>query len=209
MTRLILLIAAAGFLAVPVQADARGYGWEDCGTVLGLYGSGEPPIIVTNVMAPDPVSTGLHSLKLEDNSASGTPQAYLAWITGLAQGDSVTGCFSRFDTTPGASPSTRIWGHYTTSDNIDNYQGSAGGNDDYGPGTGWDQVCHTWHFDDGGGTRDALVIEARTYSNPSDTVWIDDLDVEYPPTATLLVPIPGASATDAVSWTDVKELYRK
>jgi len=204
MTRLLFVIAAVGLLVAPVHADAANYGWEDCGLVLSLYGAGEPPIIVTNVM--DPVHSGLRSLKLEDNASSGTPQAYIAWIVGLTDGDSVTASVWRHDTTPGASPSVRIWGHWNDDpSDVNGYHGSASGNDDYGPGTGWDQTAFTWTVADG---HTGLVIEARTYSIAGDTVWIDDLHVEFPPTATLYIPVAGASATEPVSWTDVKALYR-
>jgi len=206
MTRLLFLIAAASILAVPTYAGATDYGWEDCGLVLAQYGTGDPPIIATNVMDPNPVHGGLHSLKLEDNSPSGTPQVYLAWIVGLADGDSVTASFWRYDTSPGASPSVRLWAHWNDdATDVEAYAGSAGGNDDYGPGTGWDKPEFTWTVADG---HTGLVIEARTYSNPGDTVWIDDLQVVVPPSATLYLPIAGASATNSATWTDVKSLYR-
>jgi len=125
---------------------------------------------------------------------------------GLTDGDSVTASVWRHDTTPGASPSVRIWGHWNDDpSDVNGYHGSASGNDDYGPGTGWDQTAFTWTVADG---HTGLVIEARTYSIAGDTVWIDDLHVEFPPTATLYIPVAGASATEPVSWTDVKALYR-
>ncbi|MCK4546465.1 MAG: hypothetical protein KAW17_03395, partial [Candidatus Eisenbacteria sp.] len=167
MKRVLLISLAACLVASVAEGQQTAYcGWEDGGTVLGMYGSGEPPIVATNVGQPDPVFCGWRSLKLEDNSPSGTPQAYIAWVTGLTDGAVVEACFWRYDITPGVAPSCRIWAHYTTSDDIDNYQGSAGGDSDYGPGTGWDKACWSWTFDSAGGTRDALVIECRTYSNP-------------------------------------------
>ena len=183
-------------VAVFVGASSRAavtvdYGWEDSGTVLGTYGNVE----AENVTSPAPVMTGDRSLQLTDMSSSGpsTPQAYVAWVTDLKDGDSVTASFYRYDTTPGAAPSVRIWGHYT-SGGIDDYAGSANGNSDYGPGTGWDQASHTWTFD-AGWDRTGLVIEARTYSTDGDRVWLDDLQVIAPDHAVIhVVPEPGTIA---------------
>jgi hypothetical protein len=161
------------------------YGWEDgVGTVLGMFPTDGQ--IATNVGAPDPVYAGERALKLVDNAASGTPQGYAAWIIGLQDGDQVTGSVWRYDTTPGTSPSGRIWGHYTNG-TIDDYAGSAGGQSDYGPGTGWDQTSWTWTFDAASDpTRTGLVIELRTYSSPGDTVWFDDISVTAPDHATII-----------------------
>ena len=181
--------------AAVVCSNSAFYGWEDGGTVLGLYGTGTPPIIATNVTAPDPVFAGLRSLRLEDNSPTGTPEAQLAWVTGLLDGDIVEASFFRYDTTPGSPgpPSCRIWGMYTAGGA---YAGSAGGNSDYGPGTGWDQTGCTWTFDDGlADDRDGLLIVARTYSNPGDTVWVDELYVCAPEHALIqIVPEPAGLA---------------
>ncbi len=176
--------------AVPAYAGTVDYGWEDGGMLLGMYPeNGVIPSLVT-----DPVHGGTYSLQVIDNAESGTPQGYVAWIVGLQDGDVVDGSFWRFDDTPGASPSCRIWGHYTqTGGTIDDYAGSASGNGDYGLGEGWDETGYSWTFDSDGGARDGLVIEVRTYSSPGDTVWIDDLHVEAPDHARIIVaPEPSA-----------------
>jgi hypothetical protein len=161
-------------------------GWEDgVTTIIGEYPPGE--IIATNVSSP--VHSGTRSLQLEDASPSATPQAFVAWITGLSGTDSVYASVWRYDDTPGASPSCRIWAHWNDDPaDINGYAGSAGGNSDYGPGTGWDMTDYTWVND---GTHTGLVIEIRTYSNPGDTVWIDDLTVTIPDTANFeqIVPV--------------------
>ncbi|MCK7535751.1 MAG: hypothetical protein MZV63_34560 [Marinilabiliales bacterium] len=46
--------------------------WEGTETVLGLYGTGTPPIVVS--LVSDPVHGGSQALSLEDNSPSGTPR---------------------------------------------------------------------------------------------------------------------------------------
>jgi len=177
------------------------YGWEDGeGTVLGLYGTGEPPIIATNVGAPDPVFDGDRSLRLEDNSPTYTPEAFVAWITDLEAGDVVEAGFWRYDDTPGSAPSCRIWGVYTTDPlDIYSYGGSAGGNEDYGAGVGWEYVDYTWIFDPGY-DRTGLRIVARTYSNPGDTVWLDGIHVVAPDHATIhLAPEPTTLALLALA----------
>ena len=160
------------------------YGWEDGGTILASYND----IDANNVCNPEPVFDGQSSLRLLDMAASGTPQAYVAWIQNLKHGDEVTVGFWRYDVTPETSPSCRIWGHYTTDNNdIQSYGGSASGNSDYGPSTGWDYTEYTWTFE-GNGENNGLIIEARTYSNPGDTVWIDNLTVTAPTHAAVIVP---------------------
>jgi hypothetical protein len=194
MRSLVSLLAVVSLCCFVTSANADTYGWEDgVGTVLQLYGTGDPPMIATNVGAPDPIHTGERSLRLEDNSPTGTPQAYIAWIMGLTDGDMVTGSFWRYDTTPGVSPSVRIWAHWNDDPfDINGYNGSAGGNEDYGPSEGWDQTSWDWTVVDG---HTGLVIEARTYSNPGDTVWLDDLEVIAPEGATIiLVPEPASLA---------------
>ena len=77
--------------AVSASAITCIYDWEDCGTVLGTYPVDPPGIIATNVT--DPVYEGFRALKLEDAYASGTPQAYVAWITGCLDGDIIEASF--------------------------------------------------------------------------------------------------------------------
>lgn len=171
--------------------------------VRGLHG--DPPIIVTNVGAPDPVHWGERSLRLEDNSPSGTPQAYVAWVTGLLDGDVVSTCVWRYDTTPGGSPSCRISAHWNDDPwNIYGYAGYAGGNLDYGPGEGWDKTCHSWTMADG---HTGLVIAVRTYRDPGNTVWIDDFTIVAPPHAAVIAPDPPLPVND-LSWAAIKTLFR-
>jgi hypothetical protein len=167
-----------GLAACLASADqVQTYGWEDGATICGQDGL----IEAENVTAPEPVHEGLHSLMLTDAEPDGTPQAYIAWVAGLFDGDQVTASFWRYDTTPSGAPSCRIWGHYTaTAGDINSHAGSASGSPDYGPGTGWDQASFTWTFDSADSTRNGLVIECRTYSNPGDIVWIDELEITAP-----------------------------
>lgn len=197
-----LMSISFAFLALLVGlsvADTETYGWEGTGTVLGLEGTGEPPIITTIVS--DPVHSGSYSLEMEDNSPSGTPEAFVAWIIGLNDGDEVTASFWRYDTTPTSAPSCRIWAHWNDDpDDLYNDSGSASGNYDYGPGTGWDMTEWTWTVVDG---HTGLVIEARTYSAPGDIVWIDDLTVTAPSGVTIYTP-GNYTAISPTTWGAIK-----
>jgi len=203
------LIATAILLAAS-QAHAIQtveYGWEDgVGTVLGSFGN---LVDATNVSGEQLGSSGTgtysvagaHSgirfLHVAEAPHSGTPQVYLAFVTGLQAGDEVTASFWGYDDSPSGSPSLRIWGHYADAADINSYVTSAGGNNTYTDGSGWSQVSTTWTYS--GAATEGLVIEARLYSSPStdDTLrtdyWIDDVMVSAPDYASIqfaAAPVP-------------------
>lgn len=194
----VLLLA---FSQVAVADITVNYGWEGTDTILGVYPA-DTSMIASLVTSP--VHGGSQSLCLEDNLAtSGTPQAFVAWVVGLQDGDEVTGSFWRYDTTPGTSPSCRIWAHWNDDpDDIYGYAGSASGNDDYGPGTGWDETSWTWTVVDG---HTGLVIEARTYSSAGDIAWIDDMIITAPGNATIWTP--ENTALQNSTWADIKAAF--
>lgn len=207
----LLLLAFVATLAVTAVANPIPVitcGWEDPGnTVLGLFPADGSGMIVTNVTAPDPVFDGDRALRVEDTQASGTPQAYIAFVYGLEDGDQVTAGFWRYDDTPDASPSCRIWGHWNDElpGNPDGYSGSASGNLDYGLGLGWDYTEYTWTVADG---HTGLVIELRTYSSPGDTVWIDNLEIIPPEDCVVQTPCELVVGTESQTLSDVKALFR-
>jgi hypothetical protein len=210
--RKLFAIAAIMLLAAPVALAATAvYDWENGATVLTIFPAGE--MICTSVTAPDPVMNGIYSLKCEDADPSGTPDAYVAWVDGLVEGQVVTAGFWVYDDSAGVSPSGRIWAKYTApGGDVDSYAGSAGGNSAYSAGTGWEYLSWSWTFDDGAvppdpPTRGGLAIAVRTYSNPGDTVWLDHFDISYPDGAILHLPEP-ASPVESASWTNIKALYR-
>ncbi len=162
MKTLITIILATMFCA----ANALGalnwdYGWEDgTGTDLGIYGNA----ISSN--SNEQAYEGSRSLKIIETPLGGTPQAFIWWVTGLSSGDTVNAQFYVYDDTPSASPSGRIWGHYTDGLDIFSYAGSASGNSTYSHGLGWTNLQHEWTFvTDGTDGRTGLVVEARIYSN--------------------------------------------
>ncbi|MEN8008553.1 MAG: hypothetical protein ABFS42_16205 [Candidatus Krumholzibacteriota bacterium] len=191
-------------------AGTHVYGWEDGGKVLGFYGTNADEtdvMFVSAVGAPDPVFQGSMSLKLEDNMLSGTPQAFLAFVWGLQPNDTVTASFWRYDVTLAAAPSCRLWGHWNDDLPGDyfGYSGSASGQGDYGPGTGWDVTVFDFINAD---SHTGLVIECRTYSNPGDIVYIDNLEVTIPDHASIMLPSAGFVGTEETSFGSVKALFR-
>lgn len=199
-----------GFAAIVAIACAQGasadlsatYGWEDGGLTLGGYNNDNMAYgSETNL---DYVKSGARSLALTEVVSDGTPQTFVAFITGLSDGDVIDASFWAWDDVEGGSPSVRIWGSYATSDDITNYSGSAGGNSTYSSGTPenpWSQLSHEYTFDSDGGERDALVIQVRMYNAADgDTLYVDDLSINVSGTdlsgvnINVPVPAPGALA---------------
>ena len=210
MKTLLLTLVLMGLGVCPALAVTYNYGWEDQGTVLGFYGTngdGSDIMFANATSAPDPVRTGSYSLRLEDNMASGTPQAFLAYIWGLRPADVITAEFWRYDVTYGAAPSCRIWGHWNDDlpDDYFAYSGPAGGQDDYGPGTGWDLASYAFINSEG---HSGLVIECRTYSAPGDIVYLDDLEIDIPVYATIMLPSASFVGVEQTSFGSVKALFR-
>jgi len=180
-------------VALTFTQETTSYSWEDgSGTILGSYGGLANPANVGTTSGISP-HDGSRMLTISESPISGTPQAFIAWITDLSSGQDITACFYGYDDTPSSAPSLRVWGSWTANDDIDSYQGSADGNTDYTAGTGWDQVCHTFSTNqENWGTGEALVIQARLYSStsgPDPTVYFVDLvEVTAPNSATVLYP---------------------
>jgi len=101
------ILTAVLMTAVSASAAiSASYGWENGGTVLGLYGSN---ISAQNVDGSTPgAHSGSRYLQLTEDPHSGTPQAYLAYIEGLTDGDEVTASFFGYDDTPTGSPSLQL-----------------------------------------------------------------------------------------------------
>jgi hypothetical protein len=168
---LILFVAAGSHAALNWS-----YGWEDgSGTALGTYGN-----VGTLENSTEQAQEGTRSLKAVEDPIGGTPQIFVWWVTGLSSGDVVTASFYCYDTTPGGSPSGRIWGHYTDGLDIDSYQGSAGGNDTYSDGSGWTNLQYDFNFvSSGTDGRTGLVIEARMYcaADPLNVLYYDNTHI--------------------------------
>ncbi len=192
-------------LVLPMSALAfqtETYGWEGVNTVLGVYGNGVPDLEYS-----DPVYAGSQSLEFYETPLGGTPQAYVCWVQGLDDGDTVAASFWVYDTTPGGNPSGRIWAHWNSNYSDPTwYDGSAGGNNDYSAGTGWSQLSYEWTAD-ADSTHSGLMIEGRIYSGAEfDTIWFDEMEVTVPDGATIVWPdIP--VALQRQSWGEIKSIF--
>ncbi|MDY0108368.1 MAG: hypothetical protein RBT60_00335 [Candidatus Krumholzibacteria bacterium] len=205
MKTLVAVVIASLWIAGGALAQTQVcYGWEDGGTALGEFGS------VNYFVDSTHVSEGSYALAIEE-TGSGTGQIYVAWITNLIEGDEVTVSFDVYDGSllegDSVYPRTRIWAHYSFADDIDGYDGSAGGNDTYSDGYGWNNLSFTWVIPEG---KVALVIEARPYGvDPFDQGynWLDNLCVSAPEGAWVYFP-GGTVGTQQSSLSAVKALFR-
>jgi len=165
---------------IPGVAD---FGWEGgFASHLGQDG-GHSPMTITNTT--ERAHTGSRCLRLEHHG--GHPQVYLSWIRNLAEGDTVRAGFWRYDDTPGEHPSCRIDAHWNddlSGDYLANH-GDAGGSSDDGPGTGWDYTEYGWVVPEG---HRGLMVCAKVRREDGHVVWIDDLHVEAPLHAGIMLP---------------------
>jgi hypothetical protein len=230
MKKLLLVAAVMLFAASSAHAVVYTYGWEDnFGTVLGTYGNIGTYDVVTGAQTGQngyptlPYTCpgafeGVYYLHATEQPHSGTPYVMVACITGLQVNDQVYASFYGYDETPGASPSWRIWGHYSDATTCPGcpgeYTGSASGPSDYTAGNGWDITEWTWTYTPPT-AGDGLVIEARIYSTPSTAadamtdMWCDFVTVDIPEYAHVLFPdLTGPSATEAAHWGQIKALFR-
>lgn len=110
------------------------------------------------------------------------PYVELATITGLHTGDTISASFRRFDTTPAGYPNLELRPYITTGDGKQLLSTSSG----FGEGLGWDMAEGSWTFNGAEGAE--LVIAARIFAAPGQTLWIDDLSVTTPDYATINIP---------------------
>ncbi len=184
-------VVAAGMIGATASAQnnfSGSYDWEDGGDAMGIFGN----VLVEN--STEQANGGNASLKMTETPLGGTPQAFVAFIENLADGDQITVGFWCYDTTVDASPSGRIWGHYGDSGDVDSYRGSASGNSTYSDGNGWSYLEWTWDFVADDPPRDALIIEARIYAAAEfDFIYIDDVSVDVDSANTnVVISFPGA-----------------
>lgn len=190
----IVMIAVLTLAAAPLWAQTRTFDWEDgTSTALGKYPA-DPGSNLTMENSSEQAHGGTQSLKMIEDPANSTPQAYIWWVTGLADGDTITASFWVYSTVAGANPRGRIWGHYTDSVDVLSYTGSASGNGDYNPGTGWSQLSWTWAFDGTDPTHEGLIVEARIYSDADgDFIYIDDASITVTAAGPVVITAPDGS----------------
>jgi len=186
MKKILRAVMTLSVVGLTAHAAGATSGWEDwplgSSGVLGTFGDN----LVTTV-TDELALSGSQSLKLVEDPLSGTPQAYLAWVTGVSEGDTITASVWGYGT--GTLAKGRLWGHYSTSLDINDYQGSASGPTPYiGLGEVWEQQTYTWTVAAG---QEAFVLEGRIYSyDPDNIVYYDDLEIISSNPNALITVIP-------------------
>lgn len=181
MIRMTAAVAALAFAPAMAQAGVTTdafTGWENTSAdaVFGTFGNvGD----YGYTAAPDPVYDGSHSLFLTESPAGGTPNAVVAWVTGLTNGDqiTVTMWFKGMTDDSGANASKgRIWGGYYDDTDTSTYSSSASGPNGYAGASGnWESTTHTWTYS---GSGKAFGLQARVYAYGNNTsVWGDNLSI--------------------------------
>lgn len=227
----LLMVVAIICLAAPAYAvKTVTYSWEDgIGTVMGT--GTIAPVNITNVTGPQTglcgdcaggsyscpgAFDGARYLHMTESPHNGTPEAWIACVTGLLNGDAVTASFYGYDVTS-ASPSLRIWAHYGSAfacpDCPGTYVASAGGNSAYTGSAGWNKTEFSWTMAFPTNAY-CFVVQARLYSSPSTgptsttDYWVDFVSVTVPDYASVRFPDFGPSAVEGSTWGAVKALYR-
>jgi|GEM_PF-2489217 len=198
LKRVTTSIALILILSLPVfAAQTMTFDWEDgTSTALGIYGN------ANLVNTGDLQFSGTRCLKYWEDPVSGTPQAFIWWVTDCAVGDTIDASFYVWDSTPGASPSGRIWGHYTSNTDVDDYAGSAGGNSTYSSGIGWEKLEHQWVFDS---DSTGFVVEARIYSGSAGSqdsiIFVDYAEIRTSSDVAVIHNAAGAVPVELASFT--------
>lgn len=191
--RSIIALGTVATLTGFAAADLYSTGFDGPLNSLGTYGNVGDYYIMDD--------GGNNVLYMEEDPIGGTPQLFLAWITGLSAGDSVTVTASAIgESNDGsATAKARLWGHFTDGEDIGSYLGSAGGGDNasnyIGDAGVWETGSTTWTFDE---DRNFL-LEGRLYSYGDNNSWMmDDLIIEINSSTASIdmigVPAPGALA---------------
>jgi len=192
-----LLILAANALANPILVMS----WEDCDIpVLGMSGTGTPPIDATITEDLENVNFGARALQLVRTQASGPASAYLACVYGLAYND-------------GFDLSLCIKNEAPVQINV-RYCNTAPG--DLDPDDGWVTTFEIpqgleyqeWSFGiETQGPSNGVVVELVLPGDLGATAWVDDMVISGDE-VWIDYPCYSIVATDGHSFTQVKDLFR-
>ena len=91
------LIYLSTFFSLIFTQQVTSYSWEDgSGTILGSYGGLSNPANVGTTAGITPYD-GSRMLTVSESPISGTPQAFIAWVTNLSAGEDIEACFYGYD----------------------------------------------------------------------------------------------------------------
>jgi hypothetical protein len=215
------LTLAAASTASAVQTVY--YSWEDGATVLGSADgltewenvSGPQNGLAANVTysCPGPQEGDRYLRIAEAPHTDPVSRAYVAWVTGLRDGDFVEVGVSIYDITSGY-PTGRVSGHYTTSADINDNQGAPGIASNYTSAIGWNFAQYLFMgFNSAGATRDAWCAEIELFCSPwsgdyHSDMFVDWIYVTAPDHAVIHFPEPSSSTVENGTWSSIKTLYR-
>jgi len=160
------------------HADVMAFtGWEDTSAdaVFGTFGNVSD---FGYTSAPDPVYDGNHSMFMTEDPLSSTPNAVVAWVSGIEAGDEITATmwFRGMDVDGSNTAKARLWGAYYDATDTSTYEGSAGGPSGYaGENETWESLTHTWTVDD---STSIFGLQVRIYSyGDNNMIWGDNLEI--------------------------------
>ena len=167
---LILLVPSLVIAATATES------WEGTYGPLAVVGTGSPPILAAPRLGfpVDPIH-GTKYLELINNSPSGTPSAYVAWIKNLDPGETVEVSLYWHDAVPDTFVISAHW-NMSTSD-IYSYDGDAGSFLATDTGTGWDVASGSWEAPTLPFNYLGLVIEVPLIVAYGDTLLLDAMEI--------------------------------
>ena len=177
MMRICAAAAAIAMAPAMAHSDVMAFtGWEDTSAdaVFGTFGNVSD---FGYTSAPDPVYDGNHSMFMTEDPLSSTPNAVVAWVSGIEAGDQITATmwFRGMDV-GGSTAKARLWGAYYDATDTSTYVTSAGGPSGYaGENETWESLTYTWTVND---TTSIFGLQVRIYSyGDNNMIWGDNLEI--------------------------------
>ena len=172
--------AAAAIAMAPAlaHADVMAFtGWENTSADAAFGTTGNVGDF-GYTSAPDPVYAGNHSMFMTEDPLSSTPNAVVAWVSGIEAGDEITATmwFRGMDSVGSNTAKARLWGGYYDATDTSEHAGSAGGPSGFaGNNETWESMTHTWTVD---GTTSIFGLEVRIYAyGDNNMIWGDNLEI--------------------------------
>ena len=177
MIRTCAAVAAIAMAPAMAHSDVMAFtGWEDTSAdaVFGTFGNVSD---FGYTSAPDPVYDGNHSMFMTEDPLSSTPNAVVAWVSGIEAGDEITATmwFRGMDV-GGSTAKARLWGAYYEDTDTSTYKSSAGGPSGFaGENETWESMTYTWTSN---GSTSIFGLQVRIYSyGDNNMIWGDNLEI--------------------------------
>ena len=197
MMRTYLAAAAIAMAPAMAHADVMAFsGWEDT-SADAVFGTSGNVSDFGYTSAPDPVYDGNHSMFMTEDPLSSTPNAVVAWVSGIEAGDQITATmwFRGMDV-GGSTAKARLWGGYYNATDTNTYDSSAGGAGGYaGENETWESMTHTWTVDD---STSIFGLQVRIYAyGDNNMIWGDNLEISVD-NDSATIEVAGSASTPVV-----------